>query len=129
MARHFTPDDRHNITDPYADPQRWAESVKKGRIGELFLTKGGLDGHVQQVQQEIKRMVSDKNVATKMEGKSGGQVGDLITAVESVKSAVVSAAKGATFDFPKFSLDFGTLTGPLYIERTGGKVFRDGKPA
>src|SRR3954452_2467151 len=109
MARHFTPDDRHNITDPYTDPNRWAESVKKGRIGELFLTSGGLVGHVQQVQQEIKRMVSDKNVVAKLEGKGGDEVGELLTAVESIKSAVVSAAKGASFDFAKFSLDFGTL--------------------
>ena len=66
VARHFQPDDRHNITDPYADPARWAESVKKTRINDLFRTQGGLDGHVTQVQQEIRRVVSDRNVSGKM---------------------------------------------------------------
>ena len=128
MARHFVPDDRHAITDPYADPNRWAESVKKGRINDLFLTPGGLPGHVTQVQQEIKRMTSDRNVLQKMEGKTGAEVAPLLTAVEAVKSSLVSAATAATFDFAKISIDFGTLAGPLYLERRGGKLYRDGKP-
>jgi len=128
MARHFVPDDRHQITDPYADPNRWALSVNKGRVADLFLTSGGLDGHLRQVQQEISRMVSDKNVASKMEGEGNQDtVIAYITAVEMVKSAIVSAAKACTFDFAKRGLDFGRLTGPMYIERRGGRFYRDGK--
>lgn len=128
MARHFVPDDRHHITDPYADPDRWARSVTQGRIAELFLTAPGLVGHAAQVQQEIKRVISSNNLG-KMEGKTGADVVDLIGALELVKSAIVAAAKAATFDFTKFGLDFGTLTGPMFIERKGGRVYRDGKPA
>jgi hypothetical protein len=128
MARHFTPDDRHGITDPYTDAGRWAQSVIKGRVAELFLTSAGLPGHVTQIQQEISRLVSSKHVATKMEGRMGDEVMEYIMAVESVKSAIVSAAKAATFDFNKFKLDFGSLTPEMYLERSNGKFKRDGKP-
>ena len=128
MARHFQPDERHNITDPYADPVRWAESVKKTRINDLFRTQGGLDGHVTQVQQEIRRVVSDRNVSGKMEGMDGGAVANMMTAVESIKDSIVSAAKAADFDFAKFGMDFGFGT-PMYLEKRGGKLFRDGKSA
>lgn len=127
MARHFIPDDRHQITDPYADPVRWAESLKKTRINDLFRTQAGLDGHLIQIQQEIKRMVSSKNVGEKMEGMTGADVAPLITAVESVKSSLVAAAKAASFDFGKVGIDFGSLAGPMYLERQGGIFKRDGK--
>ena len=64
-----------------------------------------------------------------MEGMTGADVVDLVGALEVVKRAIVAAAKAAKFDFAKFSFDFGTLIGPMYIERSGGRVYRDGKPA
>jgi len=128
MARHFQPDDRHNITNPYDDPHKWAESVKKTRVNDLFKTKGGLDGHVKQIEQEVKRVVSDKNKSSKMEGMGGEEVSELMTAVESIKSSIVAAAKAADFDFDKFGLDFGFGTS-LFLEKKDGKLKRDGRPA
>lgn len=128
MARHFKPDDRHSITNPYEDPNRWAESVKKTRVNDLFKTKGGLDGHVKQIEQEIKRVVSEKNKSSQMEGMGGDEVKKLITAVESIKSSIVAAAKAADFDFEKFGMDFG-FGASLYLEKKSGKLYRDGKPA
>jgi len=111
MSRHFQPDDRHNITNPYDDPHRWAE-----------------DGHAKQIEQEVKRVVSQKNTGSQMEGMGGDEVAELMTAVESIKDAIVSAAKAAPFDFPKFGLDFGFGT-HLYLEKKDGKLKRDGRPA
>ena len=128
MARHFQPDDRHNVTNPYDDPRQWAESLKKTRVNDLFKTKGGLPGHVTQLEQEVKRVVSSKNVGNQMEGMGGDDVGKLMTAVESIKSAIVSAAKGAAFDFEKFGMDFG-FGSSLYLEKKDGKLLRDGKEA
>jgi len=128
MARHFEPDDRHNITNPYDDPGRWAESLKKTRVNDLFKTKGGLDGHVKQLEQEIKRVVSKKNIGNQMEDMSGEDVGKMMTAVETIKSAIVSAGKAATFDFDKFGMDFG-FGSSLYLEKKDGKLLRDGREA
>jgi len=107
---------------------RWAESVKKTRVNDLFRTLGGLAGHVQQVEQEVSRVISDKNMARKMEGMSGDNVTDLFAAVKSVQDAIVAAAKGANFDFPKFSVNLGNGS-VMYLERTNGQLKRDGKPA
>lgn len=128
MARHFQPDNRHAITDPYQDHMRWALSVNKGRVSDLFLTARGLDGHRTQIQQEISRMVSAQHIRDDMEGMTGAQVVALIEALDVVKSGIVSAAKACVFDFAKISFDFGTLLGPLYLKRENGQLFRDGKP-
>ena len=127
MARHFKADDRHGITDPYTDPSQWSESLKKTRIAELFKTVGGLPGHVTQLQQEISRVVSDKNRTTKLEGRTGDDVADLLVAIEAVKSSIVAAAKATAFDFEKISFSFAPFAGDLYLKRTGGKLYRDGK--
>jgi hypothetical protein len=128
MARHFQPDDRHHISDPYANPAQWAGSVIKTRVSDLFRTLPGLPGHAQQIQQEVQRVVSARNVATSMDGMDGTGVMTLLGAVESIKSAIVSAAKAAEFDFPKFSMDFG-FGATMYLEKRGGRLYRDGKPA
>ena len=110
MARHFVPDDRHQITDPYADPDRWARSVTQGRIADLFLTAQGLVGHAAQVQQEIKRIISANNLG-KMEGMTGADVVDLIGALEVVKSAIVAAANAADA-IPRQSLPCNLIKKP-----------------
>lgn len=74
-------------------------------------------------------MVSSKNVTNKLEGSSGDEVMGYLSAVNAVKSAVVSAAKASAFDFAKFKLEFSPLGSDMYLEKTGGKLYRDGKLA
>ncbi|MEB3826365.1 hypothetical protein [Phormidium sp. CCY1219] len=126
-GRHAPVDDRHNITDPYLEPARWLETLKRERVADLFRTAGGLDGHVQQIQGEINRLISDRNQQQKLSGKTGEETVEYTTALDSLRQALISSAKGATFDFPKFGLTLTPLASDLYLERTNGKLKVDGK--
>ena len=74
-----------------------------------------------QVQQEIKRVTSDRN-RRNMEGMDGGQVTQLIAGLREVRDALVSAAEAAAFDFAKFKIEFDGLVSDLYLSKTGGKL-------
>jgi hypothetical protein len=82
---------------------------------------------VQQIQGEINRLISDRNQRQKLSGKSGAETVEYTTALDSLRQALISSAKGATFDFPKFGLKLAPLASDLYLERTNGKVKVDGK--
>lgn len=125
--RHAPVDDRHNITDPYINPDRWLETLKRERVADLFRTPGGLDGHVKQIQGEINRLIGDRN-KRKLEGQTGDEVMQYTTAIEQLRAALISSTKAATFDFAKIGIQFAPLGSDLYLERDGGKVKVDGRP-
>ena len=124
--RHNDHDDRHNISAPYVDIDRWVLSMKRTRIAELFLTAPGLLGHVVQVRQEISRLISARN-QRELEGMSGEDVTPLINGLGEVRAALISAAADAGFDFGKFDITFLPLHSNLYLERRGGQLYVDGK--
>ncbi len=120
-------DDRHNISDPYIEPTRWLETLKRERVADLFLTPGGLDGHVQQIQMEINRLISDRN-RRKLEGQTGEEVTQYTTALNTLRNSLIASAKAAEFDFAKFGITFAPLGSDLYLECDQGQVKVDGKP-
>ncbi|AFY80814.1 hypothetical protein [Oscillatoria acuminata] len=120
-------DDRHNISDPYIEPTRWLETLKRERVADLFRTPGGLDGHVQQIQIEVNRMISDRN-RRKLEGQTGEEVVQYTTALNTLRQSLIASAKAAEFDFAKFGITFAPLGSDLYLECTNGQVKVDGKP-
>lgn len=120
-------DDRHNISDPYIDPTRWLETLKRERVADLFRTPGGLDGHVQQIQMEVNRLISDRN-RRKLEGQTGEEVTQYTTALNTLRNALIASAKAAEFDFAKFGITFAPLGSDLYLECDQGQVKVDGKP-
>jgi hypothetical protein len=120
-------DDRHNISDPYIEPTRWLETLKQERIADLFRTPGGLDGHVQQIQMEVNRLISDRN-RRKLEGQTGEEVTQYTTALNTLRNALIASAKAAEFDFAKFGITFAPLGSDLYLECDQGQVKVDGKP-
>jgi hypothetical protein len=124
--RHRDHDDRHHITDPYADMPRWVLTMKRTRIAELFRGAPGLPGHVIQVQQEIGRLISARN-QRELEGMDGGDVTVLIEGLGEVRDALIAAAAHAGFDFDKFGITFSPLQSDLYLERRGGRLYVDGK--
>ncbi len=120
-------DDRHNISDPYIEPTRWLETLKRERVADLFRTPGGLDGHVQQIQIEINRLISERN-RRKLEGQTGEEVGQYTTALNTLRKSLIASAKAAEFDFAKFGITFAPLGSDLYLECDQGQVKVDGKP-
>lgn len=125
--RHAQVDDRHNISDPYIDPDRWLETLKRERVADLFRTPQGLDGHVEQIQGEINRLISDRNRKQKLEGQSGDSVTAYTNALNALRNASIESAKAAQFDFEKFGIKFHPLASDLYLERSNGKLKVDGK--
>ncbi|MCT7975576.1 hypothetical protein [Laspinema olomoucense] len=125
--RHAQVDDRHSISDPYIDPTRWLETLKRERVSDLFRTPGGLDGHVQQIQIEINRLISDRN-RRKLEGQTGAEVVQYTTALNTLRNSLIASAKAAEFDFAKFGVTFAPLASDLYLECDQGQVKVDGKP-
>jgi hypothetical protein len=120
-------DDRHHISDPYIEPTRWLETLKRERVADLFRTPGGLDGHVQQIQMEVNRLISDRN-RRKLEGQTGEQVTQYTTALNTLRNSLIASAKAAEFDFAKFGITFAPLGSDLYLECDQGQVKVDGKP-
>ncbi|MBO0349016.1 hypothetical protein J0895_07865 [Phormidium pseudopriestleyi FRX01] len=119
--------DRHSISDPYIEPTRWLETLKRERVADLFLTPGGLDGHLQQIQMEVNRLISDRN-RRKLEGQTGEEVTQYTTALNTLRSSLIASAKAAEFDFAKFGITFAPLGSDLYLECDQGQVKVDGKP-
>ncbi len=107
--------DRHNITAPTADRDKWARTVTTQRVADLFKTLQGLDGHWTQLQQEINRGNNNfvANGKTDEEGKK---------LIKFISDAVEKAAGAAKFDFPQQELKFTADMGWLKISREGGKV-------
>lgn len=120
-------DDRHNISTHHIEPTRWLETLKRERVADLFLTPGGLDGHVQQIQIEINRLISDRN-RRKLEGQTGEEVVQYTTALNTLRQSLIASAKAAEFDFAKFGITFAPLGSDLYLECSNGQVQVDGKP-
>ncbi len=120
-------DDRHSISDPYINPTRWLETLKRERVADLFRTPGGLDGHVQQIQIEINRLISDRN-RRKLEGQTGEEVMQYTTALNTLRTSLIASAKAAEFDFDKFGITFAPLGSDLYLECSDGQLKVDGKP-
>ena len=96
--------------------------MKKTRVKELFLTGPGLPGHATAIQNEVSRLISDKNIRGKMEGKTGDEVQAYIEAVEDVRGALIKSARAADFDFEKFSIEFQPLTSDLWLGQKDGKL-------
>ncbi|QLE45845.1 hypothetical protein FD723_37040 (plasmid) [Nostoc sp. C052] len=115
-------DDRHNITHPHESATRWLNTMKQTRVAELFGTKKGLVGHVQQIQNEINRVNKNLN------GKKGQEVTEYITALKSLRTSIIASAKGAKFDFNKFDIQFSPLGSDLSLARQTGKLSVDGRP-
>lgn len=62
-------DDIHHIRNPYGsmeDMAIYANTLAKTRIPDLFRTRRGLAGHVQQIQQEINRLSATRGQSTAM---------------------------------------------------------------
>ncbi|MCT7954475.1 hypothetical protein [Laspinema palackyanum] len=125
--RHAPVDDRHSISDPYIEPTRWLETLKRERVADLFRTPGGFDGHVEQIQIEINRLISERN-RRKLEGQSGEEVVQYTTALNTLRNSLIASAQSAEFDFAKFGITFAPLGSDLYLECTDGQVKVDGKP-
>src|SRR5215831_1145757 len=128
-AKQAPVNDKHNITDPYTNPTVWLNTMKSTRVAELFKTPGGLNGHVQQVQQEIDRLISERNQRAKLEGQNGADLVKYTHALSELRNALISSAGNAKFDFPKFGIRFAPLGSDLYLERVNGKLKVDGRPA
>ncbi len=113
--------DRHNITVPAADRDKWARTVTTQRVSDLFKTLQGLDGHWIQLQQEINRGNNNfvANGKTDDEGKK---------LIKFISEAVEKAAKAASFDFPEHQLKFTADMGWLKISRAGGQVKVKSRP-
>ncbi|MCT7966837.1 hypothetical protein NG799_10875 [Laspinema sp. D1] len=125
--RHAPVDDRHSISDPYIEPTRWLETLKRERVADLFRTPGGLDGHVEQIQIEINRLISERN-RRKLEGQTGEEVVQYTTALNTLRNSLIASAQSAEFDFAKFGITFAPLGSDLYLECDQGQVKVDGKP-
>lgn len=117
-------DDRHNITRPSIDVNRWLNTMKGTRVRELFYTRGGLPGHVQQIQQEINSVRDAARQTT-----DATSYNDYSNALKVLRHSLISSAKDANFDFGKTGILFSPLASDLYLERRGGKLYVDGKPA
>ena len=85
----------------------------KERIHELFLTLGGLPGHVVQVQQEFNRL-SNSNLGQDRKKLLG----------DDAFGQIVKAANFATFDFPQQIFTLAGANRTYYIERSNGKVIQ-----
>jgi hypothetical protein len=85
----------------------------KERIHDLFLTAGGMPGHVIQVQQEYNRL----NNSTLADDRKR-LIGD--TAFDQI----CKAAEHAGFNFPQETFTIASVGRTYYIERAGGKVIR-----
>lgn len=97
-------DHHHSIRDPYlnnafSSVTIWENSLMKTRIPDLFKTKGGLPGHVVQIQQELNRI-----------GNTNGRPPELVAratnAVANVRNAVKSSLEAAQ-ERPELGLPAG----------------------
>ncbi|MGB9458560.1 MAG: hypothetical protein WCB12_21100 [Bryobacteraceae bacterium] len=83
----------------------------KERIHELFLTLGGLPGHVVQVQQEMNRL------------NNSGLADDRKTLIgDDAFAQITKAAEYAAFNFPQQTFTLASVGRTYYIERTNGKL-------
>jgi len=85
----------------------------KERIHELFLTLGGLPGHVVQVQQEFNRL-NNSNLGEDRKKLIGDDAFDQIC----------KAAAYAGFDFPQQTFTMNNISRTYYVERTNGRVIQ-----
>lgn len=109
------------------EPAPWLDTLKRERVADLFQTPCELDGHVQQIQLEINRLISDCN-RRKLEGETGEVILQYTTALSALRNALIARAQATEFDFEKFGLTLAPLGSDLYLERTEGLVKVDGKP-
>jgi hypothetical protein len=120
--RHQGVDDRHNIVNPTANPNRWLETMKRTRVNDLFLTQQGLPGHVRQIQQEINRLTNGTN------GLTGAQIVRRKTVLDNLRNSIISSARNSRFDFDKFGIGFHPITSDLYLQRRGNRLWVNGQP-
>ena len=120
-------DDRPSISDPDIDPTRWLETLKRERVEDLFLTPGGLEVHVEQIQLEINRLISERN-RRQLEGQTGEEVVQYTTALNTLRESLIASAQTTEFDFAKFGITFAPLGSDLYLECDQGQVKVDGQP-
>lgn len=106
--------DRHGLISPLESPEEWGNSIKKGRVSDLFLTLPGLKGHAQQIDGEIKR-------AKKLiEGANSNVQSRIVKQLDDIKHALIAAAKDAKFDFDEIKFDFYQ---PLRMKMENRKLF------
>ena len=117
-------DDRHNITAPSIDIDRWLETIKRTRASDLFRTPGGLNGHLQQIQQEVDRVKK-----TARETSDATLYNRYVNALKTVRHSLISSAKNANFDFERIELELDPLTSNLSLERRDGRLYVDGRKA
>lgn len=120
--RHQPIDNRHNITAPSEDLNRWLETIKRARANDLFRTLGGLNGHFQQIQQEVDRV---KNTAR--ETNDATSYNSYVNAIKTVRHSLISSARNANFDFERIELELYPLASNLSLERHNGRLYVDGK--
>lgn len=90
-------DDKHHIRDPLEndsadDVSTWANTLKKTRIKELFLSLEGLKGHVQQLQNELNRTTPER-----LDGCSAPTVEAAYEANRALHKAIKKAMQAALF--------------------------------
>ncbi len=123
--------DRHNIVPPTQDSATWARTLSTQRVADLFKTPDGLDGHWQQIQQEVNAgnhhffRVQDMGQgyndggATSIEGK---------TYIAWIAKAIIKAAEDAKFDFELKKMKFTSDMAWLKLSRQNGKVIVHSSP-
>jgi hypothetical protein len=85
-------DNRHAIRNPFGpepgDMDVFVKTLKTTRIPDLFRTAAGLQGHAQQLQQQLNRLA-------KVEGHSGEEVDQAIRASKELRSALIKSKQAA----------------------------------
>jgi hypothetical protein len=118
--------DRHPIRNLDLEPADWLETLKRGPVADLFRTPGELNGHLQQIQREVNRLISEHN-RRNLEGQPEEDLLQYTTVLNTLRNALIAHAKMADFDFEKLGITFAPLGSDLYLERTEGLVKVDGK--
>lgn len=107
-ARGVTPN-RHALPNPLSNSEslkQWEQGLMKGRISELFKTERGLQGHVEQIQNELNRL----SISKLSEIECPGDYFTLLQQVDfRIRKALTSAAAAAAFKLPRQHL----ITSPI----------------
>ncbi|MFQ5418812.1 MAG: DUF4157 domain-containing protein [Anaerolineae bacterium] len=118
---HTVTPERHQIPAPGVNLPEFLKGITEGRIAELFLTLGGLVGHVQQVQGAINQLYNAMNAGTIPQNAAA-------EAAQKIAAALTKAGQAASFNYGKQIFDFRGLISDLAIEKTNEGFQVNGKP-
>lgn len=85
-------DNRHAIRNPFgpgpSDMDIFVKTLKTTRVPDLFQTAAGLQGHAQQLEQQLNRLAN-------VEGLSGKKVDQATSASKELRSALLKSKQAA----------------------------------